>query len=83
MSNYAKLKTAVIYSGFTQKYICKKIGITPNMLYKYMAGIHNPKVHIAIKLCRVLGCQSQLEEIWGEEDDRPATKKKIQDMREL
>ena len=64
MADYAKLKTAVKYSGFTQRYICKKIGITENMLYKYMSGHHNPKVHIAIRICKLLGCD--IAEIWGE-----------------
>ena len=67
MANISKLKTAVKYSGFTKTFICKKVDIHPNMLYRYVNGIATPKVDTALRLCDLLGCN--VYEIWGEGSD--------------
>lgn len=54
MEYYEKLRNALEKSGYTQKELTDKAGITTPSLCRYLDGSREPKATVLLKLCKCL-----------------------------
>lgn len=54
MEYYEKLRNALEKSGYTQKELADKVGITSSSLCRYLHGSREPKATVLFKLCECL-----------------------------
>lgn len=54
MEYYEKLRNAIEKSGYTQKELADKVGITSSSLCRYLDGSREPKATVLFKLCECL-----------------------------
>lgn len=50
------LKTHIAASGKTRVTICKEVGVSRQTLYKIESGQHKPKIELACRLAKSIGC---------------------------
>ena len=63
--NRAKLDKAIYLSDYNIKTICKKAGVSTQMLSYYRNGKYYPNVIIAVRLSKILNFK--VEEVWNDE----------------
>uniref|UniRef100_A0A6H1ZCZ8 HTH cro/C1-type domain-containing protein n=1 Tax=viral metagenome TaxID=1070528 RepID=A0A6H1ZCZ8_9ZZZZ len=67
------LDKAIILSDYNIMTICKKAGVSTQMLHYYRTGKYYPNVLIAVKLCKILDLK--VDEVWNDEFDIAEEKK--------
>ena len=63
--NRILLDKAIKESDYNIMTICKKTGVTPQMMWYYRKGQYYPNVLIAVKLCKILNLK--VDEVWNDE----------------